>query len=343
MTRGNPPIEYKDKIQIKRRLLRVFKSLVSRNVIEGYNDMSEHLNINVSTVRGAFSLASPYLSQSFLDRLLEVYDQYISRDWLLLGVGNMRPKGAIDTDIIKTDRWMRVAYILQQENIPVPEFSRNIGLNSPSTIYRILQNKVRPSNNTLGLILEKYPEYGRDWLLYGKGEPYVKPTSTTLPPAPLLGNATPYKVEEMMEFMIVPDAAAAGRLTGYGDPDPDGLQRMTLPVDRPYKGNYYIFTVRGASMDNGTTDAICEGDKLLCREVIREYWKAGLHRRTWPYFVFATKSEGIIVKEVIDQDLVNDTITCHSINPDYPDIVLHLEDIVGIYNVVELISRSMKR
>ena len=146
----------------------------------------------------------------------------------------------------------------------------------------------------------------------------------------------------MMSFPIIPDAAVAGRLTGYGDPDPEGLQTLSVPVDRRYKGRYYIFTVRGASMDDGTTNALCDGDKVLCREVAREYWSLGLHRKNWYYFVFATYSEGIIIKKVIDQDLENDTITCHSLNPEYPDIVLHLKDIIGVYNVVELVSRSMK-
>lgn len=336
------PIGTKEKIQIKRRLAKVYDSLLNRSVIENYNDLAQQLDINVSTVRGAFSIGSPYLSRRFLDRVLAVYGDYFSREWLLTGDGPMRAKIEVEPELARKERWMRVAHVVNQEGMPIPEFAKAIGIGSPSTIYRILKNQTRPSNSTLNLILDKFPEYGRSWLLHGKGEPYIKP-KIEIVGKDIKGNATPMKVENLMEFAIIPDAAAAGRLTGYGDPNPEGLETMTLPVDRIYKGNYYIFTVRGASMDDGTNRAICDGDKLLCREVAREYWSAGLHRRTWPYFVFATQNEGIIVKEVIDQDLEKETITCHSINPDYPDLVLHLRDIIGIYNVVELLGRSMKR
>nr|WP_311520363.1 S24 family peptidase [uncultured Porphyromonas sp.] len=332
-----PPIDPKHKIQIKRRLLKIYESLVSRDLIESYSDLAEKLEINVSTVRGAFSIASEYLSHRFLDRFLDVYGKEYSSDWLYDGIGNMRTKLEVDPDEASGARWKRVAYVIEQEGYNVQDFAKEIGLTHPSTIYRALQNKTRPSNNTMQLIYERFPEYGREWLLWGRGEVYIKPVQ-----GPEANSAEPYKMEEIMEFPIIPDAAVAGRLTGYGDPDPEGLQTLTVPVDRRYKGRYYIFTVRGASMDDGTTNALCDGDKVLCREVAREYWSLGLHRRSWYYFVFATYSEGIIIKKVIDQDLENDTITCHSLNPEYPDIVLHLKDIIGVYNVVELVSRSMK-
>ncbi|MBR8702738.1 helix-turn-helix transcriptional regulator [Porphyromonas levii] len=337
------PIELKDKIHIKRRLAKVYESLLKRNVIEDFNDLASQLDINKSTVRGAFSIGSPYLSMRFLDRLLAVYGDYFSREWLLKGEGAMRAKIEVIPEEARKERWMRVAHVVQQEGMPIPEFAKAIGIGSPSTIYRILQNKTKPSNTTLNLILDRFPEYGRSWLLHGKGEAYIKPPKEEGTAVSAQGNAIPFKVENLMEFAIIPDAAAAGRLTGYGDPNPEGLETMTLPVERMYKGNYYIFTVRGASMDDGSTRAICEGDKLLCREVAREYWSAGLHYHTWPYFVFATQTEGIVVKEVVSQDLERDIISCHSINPDYPDLELHLRDIVGIYNVVELLGRSMKR
>lgn len=335
--KGHGPIDPKKKLQIKRRLAKVYESLINRGIIENYTELSEKLNINISTVRGAFSYGSEYLSTRFLDRFLEVFGEDYSSDWLYDGLGSMRAKLEVDPDEASSERWKRIAYVIEQEKMDVQDFAREVGFTHPSTIYRALQGKTRPSNNTMQLIYERFPEYGREWLLWGKGEIYIKPQAQ-----PESRSAEPYEVVEVMDFPVVPDAAAAGRLTGYGDPDPEGMETMTIPVERTYKGNYYIFTVRGASMDNGTTQSLCDGDKVLCREVAREYWSAGLHRRSWPYFVFATHTDGIIIKEVIDQDLEAGTITCHSINPDYPDIELHLKDVIGIYNVVELISRSMK-
>lgn len=332
-----PPFDTKRKLQIKRRLFKIYESLTSRDIVESYVDLAQRLDMNVSTVRGAFSIASPYLSHLFLDRFLEVYGEEYSSDWLYDGTGTMRTKLEVDPDEASGARWKRVAYVIEQEGYNVQDFAKEIGLTHPSTIYRALQNKTRPSNNTMQMIYDRFPQYGKEWLYWGKGEPYIKPLAKLE-----AKSAEPYKIEELMAFPVVPDAAVAGRLTGYGDPDPEGLETLEVPVERHYRGQYYIFTVRGASMDDGTTNALCDGDKVLCREVAREYWSLGLHRRSWYYFVFATLSEGIIIKKVIDQDLQKDTITCHSLNPDYPDIVLHLKDIIGIYNVVELVSRSMK-
>ncbi len=337
-----PPFEEREKLQVKRRLAKAFESLSLRGIVENYIDLSQRLNINISTVRGAFSIASPYLSRRFIERFLEEFSEYISRDWLLNGEGSIRPKIEVRPEETKTERWKRVAYILNQEQLSVQDFAKEIGMTNPSTIYRTLHEKTRPSDNTLQMILDRFPEYGKRWLFYGQGTPYIKPQGLS-PEALRKSTAELYHIDETMTFPVIPDVAAAGRLTGYGDPDPDGFEMMSLPVEYVYRGNYYIFKVRGVSMDDGTTLALCDGDKLLCREVSRDYWSMGLHRHSWLYFVFVTVSEGIIVKEVIDQDLQNDTITCHSINPDYPDIVLHLRDIVGIYNVVEIISRSLRR
>lgn len=340
---GRVPIDPKKKLQIKRRLAKVYESLVNRGVVENYIELAERLNINVSTVRGAFSIGSEYLSTRFLDRFLEEFGEYYSSDWLYDGTGSMRAKLEVEPEEASTERRKRVAYVMEQEGMDVQQFAKEIGMTHPSTVYRALQGKTRPSNNTMQLIYERFPEYGREWLLWGRGKAYLKPHTDSQPDAPSFNHsAVPYQVQQMMEFPIVPDAAAAGRLSGYGDPDPEGMETMVIPVERTYKGRYYIFTVRGASMDDGTARSLCDGDKILCREVPRNYWSDGLHRRSWPYFVFATRTEGIIVKEVVAQDLQENTITCHSINPVYPDIVLHLEDVIGVYNVVELVSRSMK-
>lgn len=325
-------------MQIKRRLNKAYKSLLDRNIVEDYTGLAEMLKMNTSTVRGAFSYGSPYLSYRFLDRFMKVFGDQFSKEWLYDGIGAMRARVDVTPDETREERWKRVAYIVNHERLSVQDFAKEIGLTHPSTIYRALQNKTRPNDQTLELIHQRFPQYNREWLFKGRGEIYNLPVTEAS-----YKGAAPYQIVETMEFPIVPDAASAGRLSNYGDFDPNSLASMIVPVERRYKGHYYIFTVRGISMDDGTTDALCDGDKILCREVARNYWSDGLHRRSWPYFVFATLTEGIIVKQVIDQDLVADTITCHSLNPAYPDIVLHLKDIVGIYNVVELVSRSMKR
>lgn len=342
MAKRTTPKE-REKLRQKKRLTKCYEYLQKQGKVETYNDLAEQMGVNPSTVRAAFSPSSPYFSANFLDKFLETYPDTFSRTWIVRGSGKMRPLLSEPTPVVLPQRWERIAYIIEKEELSIQEFAKEIGLSSPSTIYRIIASGARPHNSTLQKILDRFPLYGKEWLFEGTGEAYVPPEKeANREKQPAESSAEPYEVKEMMQFPVVPDAAAAGRLSGYGDPDPEGMEMMTIPVERRYRGNYYIFTVKGASMDDGSSDALVDGDKLLCREVDRLFWSHGLHRREWPYFVFATIEEGIIVKKVIAHDLQNDTITCGSLNPDYPDITLHLKDIIGIYNVVELISRSMK-
>lgn len=56
-------------------------------------------------------------------------------------------------------------------------------------------------------------------------------------------------------------------------------------------------------MDDGTINGIADGNKVIGRRVEREYWPQGLHIRTWPYFVIVTYDDGVLVKNIAEQDL----------------------------------------
>lgn len=332
----------KIRAQRKKRLIKCVDYLQRKGIIHTYEDISKSTGIKTVTIRGALSPASPYLSENFLECFLSTYGDIFHREWLLEGKQKMlrtHPKIALPN---LSHRWERIAYIMEQEKMNVQEFAKALGMNAGSTIYRILSNRVHPLDQTMERIYQAFPKYRLEWILDGKGEILDQEYLDRVERELREGNAEAYKVLNTRVFPIIPDAAAAGSLSGFGDEDPEGFETMTLPVDREYKGNYYIFTVKGASMDDGSVNAIVDGDKLLCREIQRAYWNEGLHYRTWPYFVFVTREEGIIVKAIAEQDLERETIRCRSLNPDYPDIILHLKDILGIFNVVELVGRRLK-
>lgn len=54
------------------------------------------------------------------------------------------------------------------------EFSKNIGNKRPDGLYKILDNKTKPSPKTLNKISERYPNLNMDWLLNGGGGPVLK-------------------------------------------------------------------------------------------------------------------------------------------------------------------------
>lgn len=67
-----------------------------------------------------------------------------------------------------------------------------------------------------------------------------------------------------------------------------------------------------------------------------------MHIKKW-YFVIVHKTDGILVKEIIDHNPDTGEITCHSLNPspEYEDFKINLNDVAQLFNIVQ-ISRGMK-
>ena len=61
----------------------------------------------------------------------------------------------------------RIKKILNDKQLSVIDFCRIIGLNSPSTIHTMIKENRKPSTKTVERILGAFPEYTKDWLLYG--------------------------------------------------------------------------------------------------------------------------------------------------------------------------------
>lgn len=143
-----------------------------------------------------------------------------------------------------------------------------------------------------------------------------------------------------MKVELVPIYAQAGYLTDYSDPH--FLQDLPVhyfTTDRPAKGNYRAFETYGDSMDNGDIhEAIPSGIIIIGRELDRKYWKSKLHSHKWPNWIFVHKTDGIVVKQIADQNLETGDITLRSLNPDkskYPDYTVNMDDLHQIYNVVK--------
>tara|TARA_R110002095_G_scaffold208480_1_gene194212 strand:- start:95 stop:604 length:510 start_codon:yes stop_codon:yes gene_type:complete len=61
----------------------------------------------------------------------------------------------------------RIKKILNDKQLSVIDFCRIIGLNSPSTIHTMIKENRKPSTKTVERILGAFPNYTKDWLLYG--------------------------------------------------------------------------------------------------------------------------------------------------------------------------------
>jgi hypothetical protein len=144
-----------------------------------------------------------------------------------------------------------------------------------------------------------------------------------------------------MEVPVLTVYSQAGYLRANADSSYlKGLEKMLVPKEYD-KGKYLVVEVTGDSMDDGTRRAICEGDKLLIKELDRSHWKNKLHFRK-ALFVVCTKEEGVVCKEIIAHDVENGVITCHSWNPLYDDYTVNLQDqVIQLFYVKKMVERRI--
>ncbi|WP_405371637.1 helix-turn-helix transcriptional regulator [Phocaeicola sp.] len=220
--------------------------------------------------------------------------------------------------------------VQEQTNGSVKAFAEIIGV-SQQVLDRIF--KIDSRNGKYPSVSEKIKvglkeKFGIDeiWLLTDEKSNTPKPSD----------EASPIDEPIILRVPLVSQYAQAGYLCGYAD----AAYMATLPtipyiVDHEAQGHYVAFEVKGDSMNDGTEDAILEGDRLLCREIMPHLWVSSkLHFRKWDFVIVHT--EGILVKRIIDHDVENHTITIHSLNSMYPDKIINLADVKQIFNVIEL-------
>lgn len=178
------------------------------------------------------------------------------------------------------------------------------------------------------------------WLLTGEGEMLKADAPATQSSQENSVRPLVSSDRDWVEIPLVPHRAKAGALSGFGDPCwEEDKQTMPVLIDKRLKGDYLLFEVSGDSMDDGTSTAFLDGDVLLCRVLPKSDWQYGIKRRRDTYCVVATEAEGIVLKEVVNHDKATNEITCHSLNSQYKDYSVKLDDVQGIFYVEELIKR----
>lgn len=144
----------------------------------------------------------------------------------------------------------------------------------------------------------------------------------------------------LMYVPLVNQYAYAGYLSGYADEEyVERLPKIPFLVDREYKGTYRCFEVRGDSMDDGSVDSYLPGDKVLGRQIAQAHWQNKLHIRKWD-FIIVHKTEGILIKKILEHETEAGILKLHSLNPLYEDLTIHLRDVIEIYNVVQVARKK---
>lgn len=144
-------------------------------------------------------------------------------------------------------------------------------------------------------------------------------------------------------YMLMPLAGhniQAGLLDNYQDIEMlKGMDQHGIIVDRPAKGRYLAFVVKGDSMDDGTSDAIPHDYIVATRELQRQHWRNKLRYRDFRFWViYTTESKYPLLKEITGHDIEKGIISCHSLNdsPEYQDFDLSLNDVRALFYVISI-------
>lgn len=145
-----------------------------------------------------------------------------------------------------------------------------------------------------------------------------------------------------MRVALVHAAAYAGYLRGYQDNEfYDELDMVSFEVPKKPRGHYLAFEVKGDSMiptDFSDTEYMAlPGWIAIAREVQKHHWYYKLHINNGKPWIIVHKTEGILIKKIIDHDVDNGKITIHSLNPKYKDEELYLNDIEQLFSVIKCI------
>lgn len=225
------------------------------------------------------------------------------------------------------------------------EIGKKLGYSNESAFSQVLNGKVNIPSDLLDR-LSNLDEDVKNFIEESKTKRprlEAKPISLHDPDG---NDSTGDKIYELpdgskvMEVPIVQAKTYAGYLRGFADPEfYEDLPTLKVSVNNYHKGTYLAFEVVGDSATptdiNLIDQAILEGWKVVGREVPKHHWQYKLHTHNYNYWVIVHKTEGILLKQIIDQNLDKGEITIHSINPKYPDEVIRLDDVEQIFNVVK--------
>lgn len=237
---------------------------------------------------------------------------------------------------------------LKRRNIPVSQLVKQMGIARNTFYYQLKKN--HPDQD----FIYKFDEATGDSLVHlisTSVEKSGQQLAGFVPNGRFIGDINETEFENGSRFrplgndwfmmkvdLVTNDKAQAGLLRGFADPEyQENVQSIEVPVDFVAKGNYLAFVVKGDSMFDGTIDSIPENSWVIGRELPQHQWKPRLYNHEWPTWVFVHRTEGVIIKQIAEQNLEEGWIKYHSLNPMYKDDTIYLKDILKIFNVVKRI------
>lgn len=240
----------------------------------------------------------------------------------------------------------RLKYLLEKEGITAYRIWKDTAI-TKGTIANYIEGKTNPNKSNIA-ILASYFNVNETWLSKGEGD-MSRLGNRKKDDEPFLTTKSGTKYYQMengkfrMRVPFIPLKAYAKYVDELRDAEFFGgeFEEFDFIVDKIGHGRYFAFEIKGDSMDDDTKRSLSNGDIVLARELGKEYWREKLRTIDFPNWIIILDNT-ILCKQIIDHDVENCKITCHSLNPspEYADFQLSLNDVHQLCNVVQRVSSA---
>lgn len=220
------------------------------------------------------------------------------------------------------------------------EFAEQINFDKTNLSSALNGNEKYLSDSLFDKILDNYPFFNREWLLYGEGEMLKGQPITAINNGTNNGvvgynsgtinnTATPTIEEVDAEIIPYVDTALARKrnfnIAKAINNDSELLKQRTL--DELFSPISFLIKMA----DNSMSDEIRQGDMLFAKFIPKE-----ANIVSGKIYLIDTNSYGTLVRQVYVNE---DSFTLHAFNPSYEDIIITRDDIFN-FCIVEHSLRS---
>ena len=205
----------------------------------------------------------------------------------------------------------RIKAFIKYKNIPTKQFEEKCGL---SNGY-ISSMRSGFGTNKLEQVLNEFPELNRNWLLFGEGQMIKDKDAIT------------EKVATNNHFTVVPLLPVSARGGSLDEFVTSVRTEDCEKIISPISGVDFAMPVVGDSMapeyPNGSTVLI---KRINERALV-----------IWGQVYVLDTCNGSVIKKIMPGP-DNDSVTCVSLNSEYPPFVVRFEDMIGMYRVMMFLA-----
>ena len=205
----------------------------------------------------------------------------------------------------------RLIKYLEVNKISKSEFGRRIGVSS--AFITSMRQSMQPDK--LERIALNFPNLNTEWLMTGKGEMIKKEAILT---------QADYGNIKMIP--LLPIAAQGGSLSDFiVSVKPDDCEKIVSPI----KGAEFAMTVSGDSME----PEYPSGAKILLKKINERAFIE------WGRVYVLDTCNGSVIKKIMPGPSA-ESVTCVSLNEQYPPFEVAFGDMYGMYRVLMLLSEK---